>query len=94
MAARIFLKFEPPEFKSTVNLKRKGNSDHGPSSSPAKLRPWFELTAKMVMGVVPGLVNCHLRGVSRVVWTSNTLSHSRGWSSYSCECRAHFDTKL
>ena len=27
-------------------------------SSPAKLRPWSELTAKMVMGVVPGLVTC------------------------------------
>ena len=26
-------------------------------SSLAKLRPWSELTAKMVMGVVPGLVN-------------------------------------
>ena len=26
------------------------------ASSPAKLRPWSELTAKMVMGVVPGLV--------------------------------------
>ena len=25
-------------------------------SSPAKLRPWSELTGKMVMGVVPGLV--------------------------------------
>ena len=25
-------------------------------SSPAKLRPWSELTAKLVMGVVPGLV--------------------------------------
>ena len=25
-------------------------------SSPTKLRPWSELTAKMVMGVVPGLV--------------------------------------
>ena len=25
-------------------------------SSPAKLRPWSELTAKMVMGVVPGLI--------------------------------------
>ena len=25
-------------------------------SSPVKLRPWSELTAKMVMGVVPGLV--------------------------------------
>ena len=40
-------------------------------SSPAKLRPWSELTAKMVMGVVPGLVKrewfegrhaCHLWG--------------------------------
>ena len=26
--------------------------------------------------------------VSRVVWTSETLSRSRGWSSYTCECRA------
>ena len=26
-------------------------------SSSAKLRPWSELTAKMVMGVVPGLVS-------------------------------------
>ena len=26
-------------------------------SSPAKLRPWSELTAKMVMGVVLGLLN-------------------------------------
>ena len=26
-------------------------------SSPAKLRPWSEFTAKMVMGVVPVLVN-------------------------------------
>ena len=26
------------------------------ASSPAKLRPWSKLTAKMVMGVVPGLV--------------------------------------
>ena len=25
--------------------------------SPAKLRPWSELTSKMVMGVVPGLVD-------------------------------------
>ena len=25
-------------------------------SFPTKLRPWSELTAKMVMGVVPGLV--------------------------------------
>ena len=30
-------------------------------SSPAKLRPWSELTAKMVMGVVPGLVNAKPR---------------------------------
>ena len=30
-------------------------------SSPAKLRPWSELTAKMVMGVVPGLVNPQTR---------------------------------
>ena len=32
-------------------------------SSPAKLRPWSESTAKMVMGVVPGLVN-NSQGVS------------------------------
>ena len=31
-------------------------------SSPAKLRPWSELTAKMVMGVVPGLVNYSQEG--------------------------------
>ena len=28
--------FEPPEFKSTANLWRKGNSDHGPSFLPGK----------------------------------------------------------
>ena len=35
-------------------------------SSPAKLRPWSELTAKMVMGVVPGLLTNAFgpRGVS------------------------------
>ena len=27
-------------------------------------------------------------GVSRVVWTSEALSRSRGWSSYTCERRA------
>ena len=35
---------------SAVSVRR-------PVSSLAKLRPWSELTAKMVMGVVPGLVN-------------------------------------
>ena len=51
-------------------------------SSPAKLRPWSELTAKMVMGVVPGLVspvlwNCILgcpSGVRRV-WCSIREPH-------------------
>ena len=28
--------FEPAEFKSTVNLQRKGNSDHGPSFLPSE----------------------------------------------------------
>ena len=28
--------FEPPELKSTVNLERKGNSDHGPSFLPGE----------------------------------------------------------
>ena len=30
-------------------------------SSPAKLRPWSELIAKMVMGVVPGLAILELK---------------------------------
>ena len=34
-------------------------------SSPAKLRPWSELTAKMVMGVVPGLVKFLTRSSER-----------------------------
>ena len=29
-------------------------------SSPAKLRPWSESTVKMVMGVIPGLVNYYV----------------------------------
>ena len=49
-------KLEPPEFKSTVNLSRKETQTMVRVSSPAKLRPLSELTAKMVMGVVPGLV--------------------------------------
>ena len=36
-------------------------------SSPAKLRPWSELTAKMVMGVVPALVRQWLTQASRLV---------------------------
>ena len=49
--------FEPPEFKSTVNLYRKKETQTMVRvSSLAKLRPWSELTAEMVMGVVPGLV--------------------------------------
>ena len=32
-------------------------------SSPAKLRPWSELSAKMVMGVVPGLVSRSIFGI-------------------------------
>ena len=39
-------------------------------SSPAKLRPWSELTAKMVMGVVPGLV----RESSEVITSHNVIS--------------------
>ena len=34
------------------------------ASSPAKLRPWSELTAKMVMGVVPGLVRNPEKGAA------------------------------
>ena len=41
-------------------------------SSPAKLRPWSELTAKMVMGVVPGWSfrtpqNSHPKFTSKIV---------------------------
>ena len=35
-------------------------------SSPAKLRPWSEVTAKMVMGVVPGLVKTGNRTVAQL----------------------------
>ena len=34
-------------------------------SSPAKLRPWSESTAKMVMGVVPGLVHTFAESCDR-----------------------------
>ena len=38
-------------------------------SSPAKLRPWSELTAKIVMGVVPGLVtNVYFWGDNVYFW--------------------------
>ena len=47
-------KFEPPEFK-----REKETQTMVRVSSPAKLRPLSELTAKnLVMGVVPGLVIC------------------------------------
>ena len=64
-----------PRRVSTARIQKycksveKGNSDNMVRvSSPAKLRPWPELTAKMVMGVVPGLVigRCHSTAVSRV----------------------------
>ena len=44
-------------------------------SSPAKLRPWSELTAKMVMGVVPGLVNTgeSIITVSYLIFGGNLL---------------------
>ena len=44
--------------------------------SPAKLRPWSELTAKMVMGVVPGLVRSGKRPPFWSVWLS-ALQESR-----------------
>ena len=55
-------------------------------SSPAKLRPWSELTAKMVMGVVPGLVtntSFHLEAdcFSNSSGTPYPLSKLRGWGS-------------
>ena len=44
-------------------------------SSPAKLRPWSELTARMVMGVVPGLVKlpCDCRGFGQLAWEFKNL---------------------
>ena len=46
-------------------------------SSSAKLRPWSELTAKMVMGAVPGLVNkgcaSDVRAVAKVDPNKPTL---------------------
>ena len=36
---------------------------------------------------VQGCSTATCEGGSRVVWTSETLSRSKGWSSYTCECR-------
>ena len=41
--------------KYCKSVEKRKLRQHGPSFLPAKLRPWSELTAKMVMGVVPGL---------------------------------------
>ena len=38
--------FEPPEFKSSVNLQRKGNSDHGPSFLPGKTQTMFRVNCQ------------------------------------------------
>ena len=43
-------------------------------SSPAKLRPWSELIAKVMMGVVPGLVNYRQR---KNYFLNNLAFHSR-----------------
>ena len=45
-------------------------------SSPAKLRPWSEFTAKMVMGVVPGLVNHSLRGIGQILGAAAVVDSS------------------
>ena len=62
-------------------------------SSPAKLRPWSELTAKMVMGVVPGIWLCKN-------WRKSTQSQRRKswkvfWKPVSHQCKRlslHFHT--
>ena len=53
-------------------------------SLSAKLRPWSELTAKMVMGVVPGLVSYTIAIVYRLMvfgtahdWTKKSLDGTR-----------------
>ena len=53
--------FEPPEFKSTVNLYKKGNSDHSPSFLPGK-------TQTMVR------VNCQ-NGDGGGSWVGHTMRH-------------------
>ena len=42
-------------------------------SSPAKLRPWSELNAKMVMGVVPGLVRNQLLPLQAGMFGNNDV---------------------
>ena len=48
-------------------------------SSPAKLRPWSESTAKMVMGVVPGLVSKGKKGSQVDVGKSQSEMKSQIW---------------
>ena len=63
-------------------------------SSPAKLRPWSELTAKMVMGVVPGFVTCT---VSAALLFAHEVLHSGvvlaglnfNYLDSHCRCRFH-----
>ena len=46
----------PKNSKYCKSEEKKETQTMARVSSPAKLRPWSELTARMVMGVVPGLV--------------------------------------
>ena len=65
----------------------------GVATPPSCLFPQFRVWGRGVAATPPskGPVAPHPRPpcrVSRVVWTFETLSRSRGWSSYTCECRA------
>ena len=48
-------------------------------SSLAKLRPWSELTAKMVMGVVPGLVILCLHFQGNTPWVAPACADCPGF---------------
>ena len=65
----------------------------GVATPPSRFFPQFRVCRRGVAATPPpkGHVAPHLGppcGVLRVVWTSETLSRSRVWSSYTCECRA------
>ena len=55
-------------------------------SSPAKLRRWSELTAKMVMGVVPGLVTLLNLGIRKGGGGGQNVSCDFGGGKRNIKC--------
>ena len=53
-------------------------------SSPAKLRPWSELSAKMVMGVVPGLLNIRIQWNAGTACVSECVAKNASVSGFAC----------